>query len=74
MVNNLSNKYPNVLLIFVAVLFLAATAQAGNRNKPIIEKITVVGNTHFSDNKIKDQMGLKENRWYRLFKKRRFSL
>jgi len=74
MVNNLSNKYPNVLLIFVAVLFLAVTAQADNRNKPIIEKITVVGNTHFSDNKIKDQMGLKEDRWYRLFKKRRFSL
>ena len=74
MVNNLSNRSPNVLLIFVAVLFLAATAQAGNRNKPIIEKITVVGNTHFSDNKIKDQMGLKEDRWYRLFKKRRFSL
>ncbi len=74
MVNNPSNRSPNVLLIFVAVLFLAATAQAGNRNKPVIEKITVVGNTHFSDNKIKDQMGLKEDRWYRLFKKRRFSL
>lgn len=74
MVNNLSNRSPNVLLIFVAVLFLAATAQAGNRNKPIIEKITVVGNFHFSDNKIKEQMGIKENRWYRLFKKRRFSL
>ncbi|MGB2770375.1 MAG: outer membrane protein assembly factor BamA [Candidatus Zixiibacteriota bacterium] len=74
MVNNLSNKYPNVLLIFVVVLFLTATAQADNRNKPIIEEIAIEGNTYFSDGKIKDQMGLKENRWYTLFKKRRFSL
>lgn len=74
MVNDLSNRSPNVLLISIAVLVLAATAQAGNRNKPIIEEIAIEGNAYFSDGKIKDQMGLKENRWYTLFKKRRFSL
>jgi outer membrane protein insertion porin family len=33
----------------------------------------VEGNRYFSDSKIKDQMTLKENRWYNLFKKRRYS-
>jgi outer membrane protein insertion porin family len=35
--------------------------------------MTVEGNRYFSAGKIKDQMSLKENRWYNLFKKRRFS-
>ena len=47
---------------------------ADNQKTPIIEKILVQGNSCFSDGKIKDQMSLKQNKWYNLFKKRRFSL
>ncbi len=39
----------------------------------IIDKIEVGGNSSFSTGKIKDQMTLKENRWFNVFKKRRFS-
>lgn len=39
----------------------------------IIDKIEVRGNSSFSTGKIKDQMTLKENRWFNVFKKRRFS-
>lgn len=38
-----------------------------------IDKIEVQGNLFFSAEKIKDQMTLKENKWYNLFKKRKFS-
>ncbi|UCB51751.1 MAG: outer membrane protein assembly factor BamA [Candidatus Zixiibacteriota bacterium] len=69
----MENKNPGIVLIFWGLLLLAATAQANNRKGPIIEKIVVEGNSNFSDGKIKDQMSLKENRWYTLFKKRRFS-
>jgi outer membrane protein insertion porin family len=73
MMNVLENKNPGIVLIFWGLLLLAATAQANNRKGPIIEKIVVEGNSNFTDAKIKDQMSLKENRWYALFKKRRFS-
>jgi outer membrane protein insertion porin family len=73
MMNVLKNTNPRIVPAFWGLLLLAATAQAGNQNKPIIDKIVVDGNTYFSDGKIKDQMDLKENRWYTLFKKRRFS-
>jgi outer membrane protein insertion porin family len=39
----------------------------------IIDKIEVRGNSSFSAGKIKDQMTLRENRWFNVFKKRRFS-
>jgi outer membrane protein insertion porin family len=39
----------------------------------IIDKIEVKGNNFFSVGKIKDQMTLKENRWFNVFKKRRFN-
>ncbi|NIQ18255.1 MAG: hypothetical protein GTN43_05600, partial [Candidatus Aenigmarchaeota archaeon] len=39
----------------------------------IIDKIEIRGNSFFSTGKIKDQMTLKENRWFNVFKKRRFS-
>ncbi len=38
-----------------------------------IDKIEVRGNEYFSAGKIKDQMMLKENRWFNVFKKRRFN-
>jgi outer membrane protein insertion porin family len=69
----LKNRNTFIIPILWGLLFLAATAQASNRNKPIIDKIVVEGNDHFSDGKIKEQMGLKENRWYTLFRKRRFN-
>lgn len=39
----------------------------------IIDKIEVTGNAFFSSGRIKDQMTLKEDRWFNVFKKRRFS-
>ncbi len=39
----------------------------------IIDKIQVQGNTYFTKGKIKDQMTLKENKWFNVFKKRRYS-
>jgi outer membrane protein insertion porin family len=62
--------FPFLLLLS---LFLVAIARADNRRNPVIDKIMVEGNRYFSDGKIKDQMTLKENRWYNLFKKRRYS-
>jgi outer membrane protein assembly factor BamA len=40
--------------------------------KPVIKKIEVYGNTFFSVKRIKQEMSLKENKWYNLFKKQRF--
>jgi outer membrane protein insertion porin family len=59
------------LLLLSSLLFVPA--QADNRHRPVIEKIVVEGNRYFSDGKVKDQMTLKQNRWFNLFKKRRFS-
>jgi outer membrane protein insertion porin family len=73
MMSVLKNRNNLVIAILWGLLFVATPAQASNRNKPIIDKIVVEGNSHFSDGKIKDQMGLKENRWYTLLKKRRFN-
>lgn len=67
------SKSLHKLLACLAVLLLAATARAGSQNRLVIKKIVVEGNTYFSDGKIRDQMGLKENRWYTLFRKRRFN-
>ncbi|MDH4223681.1 MAG: outer membrane protein assembly factor BamA [candidate division Zixibacteria bacterium] len=41
--------------------------------KPVIKRIEVSGNSYFSDKKIKMKMSIKENKWYNLFKKRRFN-
>lgn len=61
-----------ILACFGLVVFPVPT-EANNGHRPLIEKITVEGNRYFSAGRIKDQMSLKENRWYNLFKKRRFS-
>jgi outer membrane protein insertion porin family len=71
--NFLKNRNPHIILIFWGLLFFPAAAQAGDLDKAVIDRIVVEGNSRFSDEKIKDQMGLKENRWYTLLKKRRFS-
>lgn len=55
-------------------LWLPGTAaRANNRGQCVIEKVAVEGNAYFSDGKIKDQMTLRQNRWYNLLKKRRYS-
>jgi len=53
--------------------FLASPVMADSQRKPFIDKIVVEGNKFFSDGKIKEQMSLKENRWYNPFTRRRFS-
>ncbi len=73
MVNILKNRSLHLLFIFVGFIFFATPVLTHGQKKPIIEKIEVEGNRYFSDGKIKDQMSLKQNKWYSLFKKRRFS-
>ncbi|MGB8658659.1 MAG: outer membrane protein assembly factor BamA [Candidatus Zixiibacteriota bacterium] len=67
------NRFCFLTNILVAWLLLSLPALASNQKKPIIEKIAVGGNNYFSEDKIKDQMSLKENRWYNLLGKRRYN-
>jgi outer membrane protein insertion porin family len=64
--------YIIILLSFTVVIF-PSQASGHPAREDIIDKIEVQGNNFFSTDKIKDQMTLKENRWFNLFKKRRFS-
>ncbi len=68
-----ADRFLHLVFVCLGFVLFVTPAQADNRQRAIIEKITVEGNRYFSDGKIKDQMSLKENRWYNLFKKRRFS-
>jgi outer membrane protein assembly factor BamA len=63
MVNGFTSRLFLFVLICLGFAVLTTPAQAGGRQKPVIEKITVEGNRGFSDGKIKDQMSFKENRW-----------
>ncbi len=74
MVNIFTNGLRHFVFICLGFVLLGTPAQADNQKKPIIEKIMVEGNHYFSDGKIKDQMSLKQNQWFNLFKKRRFNL
>jgi outer membrane protein insertion porin family len=67
------NLFLLILLVSLVLSGLATTARAANHGKLVIEKITIEGNVYFSAGKIKDQMTLKPNSWYNIFKKRRFS-
>jgi len=61
-------------LSFIIFPFKESSASAGlpSTEKPVIKKIEVYGNTFFSVKRIKQEMSLKENKWYNLFKKQRF--
>ncbi len=61
------------LWVWLCLSPLTTTAWGAGSGRSVIDKITVEGNAYFSDDKIKDQMTLKDNRWYNLLKKRRFS-
>jgi outer membrane protein insertion porin family len=74
MVNIFTHRLLHFIFIYLGFVLFVSPAQADNQKKPIIEKITVEGKRYFSDCKIKDQMALKQNKWYNFFKKRRFSL
>jgi len=74
MVNIPTSRFLYFAFICLGFIFFATPTPAHSQKKPIIEKITVEGNRYFSDGKIKDQMSLKQNKWYNLFKKRRLSL
>jgi len=74
MVNIFTNRFLHFVLFCWGFILFSSPILANNQKKPVIEKITVEGNRYFSDGKIKDQMSLKENKWYNWFKKRRFNL
>jgi outer membrane protein insertion porin family len=68
--------YTALLLVVETVASLGLPSQASGYDPAegaIIDKIEVSGNEYFSAGKIKDQMALKANRWFNLFKKRRFN-
>jgi outer membrane protein insertion porin family len=73
MIDIFINRLLRLAIICIGLLLLSSPARADNQKKLIIEKIAVEGNSYFTDGKIKDQMTLKGNRWYNLFKKRRFT-
>ena len=73
MENFLVKRFPSLVLLFLGFILFYSPVFAANQKKPIIESIKVEGNRYFSANKIKDQMSIKENKWYNLFKKRRFN-
>jgi outer membrane protein insertion porin family len=61
------------LTIFESICFPSPASGDGSAKAGVIHKIEVEGNSFFSVSKIKDQMILKENKWFNIFKKRRFS-
>jgi outer membrane protein insertion porin family len=68
--------YICLLFTFTALESLFFPSPAWGENPAaglVIDKIEVKGNTFFSSDKIKDQMILRENKWFNVFKKRRFS-
>jgi outer membrane protein insertion porin family len=58
---------------FLLTLFFSLIFCWGSQGA-IVEKITIEGNKYFSFDEIKDQMTIKENKWYNIFKKRSFHL
>jgi outer membrane protein insertion porin family len=62
-----------ILAILLLMLLPTSGARGASSSRLIIKKITVEGNSYFSDAQIKDQMMLKENRWYNFLSKRRFN-
>jgi outer membrane protein insertion porin family len=62
-----------IILFYSGLILFGSPATAANQEKLIIEKINIEGNSYFSDGKIKDQMVIKQNKWYNFFKKRRFN-
>ena len=61
------------LTVFESICFPSQASGYDPAKEDIIDKIEVKGNNFFSVGKIKDQMTLKENRWFNVFKKRRFN-
>jgi len=66
--------FPLAFIAFQSVIFPSRALGYDPAKGGIIDKIEVQGNRFFSTGKIKDQMRLKENRWFNMFKKRRFNL
>jgi len=61
-----------LFLLFSVVIILPDSAVALDDSAPLVGDVVVKGNQHFSEEKIKDQMSLKTNRWYNFVKKQRF--
>jgi outer membrane protein insertion porin family len=60
------------LVAFESICFPSQASGYDSAKGGIIDKIEVEGNAFFSSGKVKDQMTLKENRWFNVFKKRRY--
>jgi outer membrane protein insertion porin family len=73
MYNFLVKRFPPLALLFLGLILFHSPSLAADQKKLVIEDIKVEGNRYFSSGKIKDQMSLKENRWYNFFKKRRYN-
>lgn len=73
MLKILRTKSLQFVFVYLGLCLLAPAIRANSRGKLIIDKIVVEGNFYISEGRIKDQMALKENRWYNFLKKRRFS-
>ncbi len=67
------NRLLLFILLYPGLILLSSPATAANQEKLIIEKIDIEGNSYFSDGKIKDQVVIKQNKWYNFFQKRRFN-
>lgn len=75
----MKSAFFKIVLIILALLFAifpfkesSPSVAPPSTEKPVIKKIEVYGNTFFSMKRIKQEMSLKENKWYNLFKKQRF--
>jgi len=72
--SNFKTFFYSVVIIFSIFLLKSNTlgSDLSGFDKPVIKKIEVFGNTFFSDKKIKNEMSLKEDKWYNFFKRQRF--
>jgi outer membrane protein insertion porin family len=62
-----------IVTILLVWPLLTTAVWGASSSKLIIKRITVEGNSYFSDDQIRDQMMLKANRWYNFLRKRRFN-
>ncbi|MCK4385963.1 MAG: BamA/TamA family outer membrane protein, partial [candidate division Zixibacteria bacterium] len=61
------------LVAFESICFPLQASGYDSAKGGIIDKIEIKGNVFFPSGKIKDQMTLKENKWFNVFKKRKFN-
>lgn len=73
LINQAPTNQTKRILIFLFLSFFSLILYNSSPGA-VVEKIKIEGNKYFSLDEIKDQMAIKENRWYNIFKKRSFHL